>query len=65
MESVRSAVTTVLLGKKVFLLTGTKRAAWAEKNFEVEAPDKLMETARRNPDACAFGFIQGSWVAAA
>ena len=65
MESVRSAVTTVLLGKKVFLLTGTKRTKLAEKKFDIEAPDKLIETARRNPDAVAFGFIQGSWVAAA
>jgi hypothetical protein len=31
----------------------------------VEAPEKLIETARRNPDAVAFGFVAGSWVAAA
>jgi hypothetical protein len=33
--------------------------------LEVEAPEKLIETARRNPDAVAFGFVAGSWVAAA
>ena len=61
MESVKA----VLLGKTVFLLTGTKVARKSEKKFEVEAPDKLIETARRNPDAVAFGYVSGSWVAAA
>ena len=61
MESVK----TDLLGKTVFLLTGTKATRKAEKKFEVEAPDKLIETARRNPDAVAFGYVSGSWVAAA
>ena len=61
MESVK----TVLLGKSVFLLTGTKASKKKDKIFEVEAPDKLIETARRNPDAVAFGFVSGSWVAAA
>ena len=65
MESVR----TVLLGKPVFLLTGTKPRKARENTSaaapEVEAPEKLLETARRNPDAVAFGFVAGSWVAAA
>lgn len=64
MESVR----TVVLGKPVFLLTGTKSRKSKENTstaFEVEAPEKLLETARRNPDAVAFGFVAGSWVAAA
>ena len=70
MESVR----TVVLGKPVFLLTGTrprrsKDAApgsfGLSTSLEVEAPEKLLETARRNPDAVAFGFVAGSWVAAA
>ncbi len=70
MESVR----TVLLGKPVFLLTGarprkSKETALAtfgwSSAFDVEAPEKLIETARRNPDAVAFGFVAGSWVAAA
>jgi len=64
MESVK----TVVLGKSVFLLTGTKprkkKGALASP-LEVEAPEKLIETARRNPDAVAFGFVAGSWVAAA
>ncbi len=61
MESVK----TVLLGKKVFLLTGTRASKKKDLSFEVEAPDKLIETARRNPDAVAFGFVSGSWVASA
>lgn len=61
MESVK----TILLGKSVFLLTGTRASKKKDKPFEVEAPDKLIETARRNPDAVAFGFISGSWVASA
>jgi hypothetical protein len=61
MESVR----TVILGKPVFLLTGWKQRRKADVDVEVEAPEKLIETARRNPDAVAFGFVSGSWVAAA
>ncbi len=64
MESVR----TVVLGKPVFLLTGAKprkTKGRASNALEVEAPEKLLETARRNPDAVAFGFVAGSWVAAA
>lgn len=65
MESVR----TVVLGKPVFLLTGAKPRKSKENNvavaLDVEAPEKLLETARRNPDAVAFGFVAGSWVAAA
>jgi hypothetical protein len=64
MESVK----TVVLGKPVFLLTGAKSRRMKggiAGALEVEAPEKLIETARRNPDAVAFGFVAGSWVAAA
>jgi hypothetical protein len=61
MESVK----TVLLGKPVFLLTGTKASRKLGNKFEVESPEKLIEAARRNPDAVAFGFVSGSWVASA
>ena len=56
MESVR----TVVLGKPVFLLSGTRprrskdgssTAFIMSAALEVEAPEKLLETARRNPDA--------------
>lgn len=64
MESIR----TVVLGKPVFLLTGArsrKAKGNAVAGLEVESPEKLVETARRNPDAVAFGFVAGSWVASA
>jgi hypothetical protein len=63
MESVK----TVILGKSVFLLTGARpyKRKDALGALEVEAPEKLLEAARRNPDAVAFGFVAGSWVAAA
>lgn len=64
MESVK----TVILGKSVFLLTGARslrKKDCTASALEVEALEKLLETARRNPDAVAFGFVAGSWVAAA
>jgi len=65
MESVK----TVIFGKPVFLLTGAKprkrAGSVSASSLDVESPEKLLETARRNPDAVAFGFVAGSWVAAA
>ena len=61
MESVK----TIVLGKPVFLLSGAKANRRKDKQLEVEQPDKLLETARRNPDAVAFGFVSGCWVASA
>jgi hypothetical protein len=66
MESVK----TVILGKPVFLLTGAKPCkkkgnVSTPSCLDVESPEKLLETARRNPNAVAFGFVAGSWVAAA
>jgi hypothetical protein len=63
MESIK----TVVLGKPVFLLTGRMLTSTKKRDraLDVEAPEKLLEAARRNPDAVAFGFISGSWVAAA
>ena len=65
MESVK----TVILGKPVFLLTGAKSrkkvGGASMSSLDVESPEKLLETARRNPDAVAFGYVAGSWVAAA
>ena len=61
MESVKA----IVLGKHVYLLNGARKAPRKDKSLDVEKPDKLLEAARLNPDAVAFGFIHGSWVAAA
>ena len=52
-------VTIELHGKKVILLSGARAPS------QLEAPEKLLETARQNPDAVAFGYVSGRWVAAA
>ena len=52
-------VTIELHGKKVILLSGARAPS------QIEAPDKLLDTVRRNPDAVAFGYVSGRWVAAA
>jgi hypothetical protein len=65
MEAVRIILKTVLDGKTVILLNGAKPGRKTGKPVQVQAPDKLLETARRNPDAVAFGFMSGSWVASA
>lgn len=54
-----------LLGKSVFLLNGAKTEKMTGKAFDVQALDKLLETARKNPDAVAFGYVSGCWFAAA
>lgn len=56
---------TELLGKVVILLNGAKKEKKTGRAFDVQSPEKLLETARRNPDAVAFGFCAGSWVPAA
>lgn len=58
-------VQTDLLGKKVILLNGTCAEKKTGKAAEIEAPDELLKAARRNPDAVAFGYVSGRWVAAA
>jgi hypothetical protein len=54
-----------LQGKKVILLNGARAEKKTGKAVEIEAPDRLLEAARRNPDAVAFGYVSGRWVAAA
>ncbi|HKZ97587.1 MAG TPA: hypothetical protein VJ045_11475 [Hyphomicrobiaceae bacterium] len=58
-------VTIELQGKKVILLNGARAEKKTGKTVEIEAPDKLLDAARRNPDAVAFGYMSGRWVAAA
>lgn len=56
-----------LLGKVVILLNGAKTEKKTGKAIDVVAPEKLIETARKNPDAVAFGFVSRDkcWVASA
>jgi hypothetical protein len=58
----------VLRGRKIILLSGFKNGP-REKNqpdaLVVNAEDKLRLAAKRNPDAVAFGYVAGEWVASA
>ena len=65
MERMRTILKTVVHGKTVILLNGARAERRTGRAVDVEAPDKLLETARRNPDAVAFGYVSGSWVASA
>jgi hypothetical protein len=58
-------VTTVFHRRKVILLSGASLAKKTDVTIDIEAPDELLDVARRNPDAVAFGYIMGRWVAAA
>jgi hypothetical protein len=59
----------VVRGKKVILLSGYEDgemdAATKARGVVVNAEDKLKLAAKRNPDAVAFGYVAGEWVAAA
>ena len=66
------ALTVELQGRKLILLTGaTNKTAGASKNkgaarnVEIEARDKLIAAALRDPDAIAFGYTSGQWVSGA
>lgn len=54
-----------LLGKTVIILTGVSASNNDTEQVNVEAPQKLAAAARRNPDAVAFGYVSGQWVAGA
>lgn len=54
-----------LQGKKVILLNGASAEKKTGTAVDLEAPDKLLEAAQRDPDAVAFGYMSGRWVAAA
>jgi hypothetical protein len=59
----------VLRGRKVILLSGFKDGREDKRSkhrgLVVDAEDKLRIAAKRNPDAVAFGYIAGEWVASA
>jgi hypothetical protein len=58
----------ILRGRKIILLSGFKNEP-KENNkpnaVVVDAEDKLRLAAKRNPDAVAFGYVAGEWVASA
>jgi hypothetical protein len=59
-----------LRGRQIILLSGFKKNG-AKHNgpnrhdLVVDAEDKLRQAAQRNPDAVAFGYVAGEWIAAA
>lgn len=54
-----------LQGRKVILLTGARLDSTTGKTAEIATLDQLVAAARQNPDAVAFGFTAGRWVAGA
>ena len=57
-----------LRGKQIILLSGFKDEADESPeagHVIIDAEDKLKQAAKRNPDAVAFGYVAGQWVAAA
>ncbi len=57
--------TIELNGKKIILLTGVQQDMATGKKLKIEALDKLVTAAMKNPDAVAFGYTASRWVAAA
>jgi hypothetical protein len=59
----------VLRGRQVILLSGFKDVPehrHAKKHrLIVDEEDKLKRAAKRNPDAVAFGYVAGEWIASA
>jgi hypothetical protein len=54
-------IKTELQGKRVILLNGARTERTTAKSILIEAPEKLLEAARQNPDAVAFGYMSGKW----
>jgi hypothetical protein len=59
----------VLRGRKIILLSGFKDGTYDQAmrhgTLVVDAEDKLRKAAKENPDAVAFGYVAGEWIAAA
>jgi len=55
----------VLRGTKIILLSGFKDGPQDRRALVVDAEDKLRLAAKQNPDAVAFGYVAGEWIAAA
>ena len=59
----------ILRGRKIILLSGFKDGpkvkSTKHRALVVDAEDKLRLAAKRDPDAVAFGYVAGEWIAAA
>ena len=59
----------VVRGKQLILLSGFKDEAKETSKsvcgVVVDDEVKLQQAAQRNPDAVAFGYVAGEWIAAA
>lgn len=59
----------VVRGKEVILLSGftsgAGKATSIDDAVKIDAEDKLKRAAKQDPDAVAFGFVAGEWVASA
>jgi hypothetical protein len=58
----------ILRGRRIILLSGFKDGpedSTKHRALVVDAKDKLQLAAKRNPDAVAFGYVAGEWIAAA
>lgn len=60
----------VVRGKKVILLSGycqdvSGMRPGTDQSLSVDAEDKLLLAAQKNPDAVAFGYVAGVWVPSA
>lgn len=58
----------VMRGRKIILLSGFKDASEEtspRRSLVVDAEDKLRQAAKKDPDAVAFGYIAGQWIASA
>ena len=63
----------ILRGRKIILLSGyndrargnAEEGSDARRGFIVNAEDKLSQAALRDPDAVAFGYVAGEWIASA
>ena len=59
----------VLRGRKIILLSGFKDGTddrvKKHRTLVVDAEAKLRKAAKDNPDAVAFGYVAGEWIAAA
>jgi hypothetical protein len=57
--------TIEIRGKKVFLLSGATKDKKTGQVAAIEELDCLIVAVSQNPDAVAFGYLHGRWVAGA